>query len=163
MEALFDLTTLLRSGTTVNLKFLRKFLSETVPALYTVDEKKTVGFPPPPPLPYPSLPSIYMIARRRMRGEQRGAWRCQATNVGNFWGDLSFLGFCFRSLAHEGCKRCSDKTGRFNHPAEGESAAFDFLTACTCMGHPHRVPQVGEVGGKGRAYCKSRWSYAGGR
>ena len=40
--ALFDLTTLLRSGTTINLTFLRKFLSETVPAIYTVEEKKEV-------------------------------------------------------------------------------------------------------------------------
>ena len=40
--ALFDLTTLLRSGTTINLTFLRKFLSETVPAIYSVDEKKEV-------------------------------------------------------------------------------------------------------------------------
>ena len=40
--ALFDLTTLLRSGTTINLTFLRKFLSETVPAIYSVEEKKEV-------------------------------------------------------------------------------------------------------------------------
>jgi hypothetical protein len=60
VEALFDLLTLLRSGTVVNLTFLRTFLSVTVPAIYSIEEKKAV---PPPPFAPPHTHPILVVRR----------------------------------------------------------------------------------------------------